>query len=263
MLEMHKSFLPIPQRLNPTGVRIRMAGTRVHPLWCLADWCQMLGYTDAPGAVCDWVVRLDDEELVCIVPPKKQSRGQFKNHEKWYIGESEVFMVIRGCELAAAEPFQEWLASEVLPSIDEYGYYPPPSVQQAAYQRWLAWFDACFLRHYESVCQQKPGGFSVLSAIKAPLIAAAEELIRQGLPVEFDDRPDLRVEAWWKHHRKRKGLRAGTLKASLELPEQRGTVYVTVYGPEELDAFKGWFAREYLPAAFPSLFADDKASQRP
>jgi prophage antirepressor-like protein len=257
MLEMHNSLLTIPERLNPTGIRIRVAGTRADPLWCMADWCQLLGYKDVAHAVNQWVERLGDEALACVIPHKKKWRGPLEYHEKWYMRESELFELILGCELESAAPLQEWLDVEVYPSLEEYGYYPPPSVQEADYQRWLDWLDAAFLQHDAAVGQHKAGGFSVLTAIKTPLLAVAEELFRQELPVKLDDRPDMQVEQGWERHRKGKGFPKVTTFAPLDLPEPGGTVVVKVYGPEELAEFNEWFSREYLPAAFPSLFPDE------
>jgi hypothetical protein len=150
----------------------------------------------------------------------------------------------------------------VLPAIDEHGYYPPPTVLRAAYQRWRSWLNASFPRHDAAVRQQKPGGFSVLTAIKEPLLAAVEELFRKGLPVKLDHRPDIRVEGGWERQRKDKNFPNVTTFAPLDLPEHWGTAEVKVYDREELADFQEWFSHEYLPAAFPSLFPDEVRRNR-
>lgn len=111
--------LAVPEGLNPAGVRIRVAGDKDNPLFCLADVCQVLGMPDtAPG---DVVRRLDDDERVQV---SRTTLGLPQGAPMWFVTEPGLYSVLVRSDKPAAKPFRKWVTREVLPCIRKHGCYP-------------------------------------------------------------------------------------------------------------------------------------------
>lgn len=93
---------------------IRTAGTCEEPLFCLADVCRVLEIKNAS----DCKSRLNAKGIVLTDTPTKGG-----NQQLVYINEQNLYKVIMRSDKPQAEPFQDWVCGEVLPSIRKTGGY--------------------------------------------------------------------------------------------------------------------------------------------
>ena len=92
---------------------IRTAGTSEEPLFCLADVCRVLELQ--PGRTKQ---RLSEKGITSI---KTLTNGG--HQDLIYINEQNLYKVIMRSDKPQAEPFQDWVCGEVLPSIRKTGGY--------------------------------------------------------------------------------------------------------------------------------------------
>lgn len=92
---------------------IRVAGTSDEPLFCLADICRVL---DLHAGMTKQ--RLDQKGVSLIDTPTNGGIQQLV-----YISEKNLYKVIMRSDKPQAEPFQDWVCGEVLPSIRRTGSY--------------------------------------------------------------------------------------------------------------------------------------------
>lgn len=102
---------------NPQFGEIRTAGTADDPMFCLADICKVLELQT--GATKN---RLDQKGVNLINTPTSSGEQQMI-----FINEKNLYRVIMRSDKPQAEPFQDWVCGEVLPSIRKTGSY---SVEQ-------------------------------------------------------------------------------------------------------------------------------------
>ena len=93
---------------------IRTAGTSEEPLFCLADVCRVLEIKN----VSDCKSRLNSKGIVLTDTPTNGG-----NQQLVYINEQNLYKVIMRSDKPQAEPFQDWVCGEVLPSIRKTGGY--------------------------------------------------------------------------------------------------------------------------------------------
>lgn len=93
---------------------IRVAGTSEEPLFCLADICRIMDIRN----VSDCKSRLDQKGIVLTDTP---TNGGIQ--PLIYINEKNLYKVIMRSDKPQAEPFQDWVCGEVLPSIRKTGSY--------------------------------------------------------------------------------------------------------------------------------------------
>lgn len=93
---------------------IRTAGTSEEPLFCLADVCRVLEIKN----VSDCKSRLNAKGIVLTDTPTNGGVQQLV-----YISEQNLYKVIMRSDKPQAEPFQDWVCGEVLPSIRKTGGY--------------------------------------------------------------------------------------------------------------------------------------------
>ena len=93
---------------------VRVAGTSENPLFCLADVCKILGLrVDAvQSRLTDAPIRIGVTDSI--------GREQQMN----FVNEKNLYRVIMRSDKPQAEPFQDWVCGEVLPSIRKHGVYP-------------------------------------------------------------------------------------------------------------------------------------------
>ena len=86
---------------------VRVAGTSENPLFCLADVCKILGLrVDAvQSRLTDAPIRIGVTDSI--------GREQQMN----FVNEKNLYKVIMRSDKPQAEPFQDWVCGEVLPSI--------------------------------------------------------------------------------------------------------------------------------------------------
>lgn len=92
---------------------VRVAGTSENPLFCLADVCKILGLrVDAvQSRLTDAPIRIGVTDSI--------GREQQMN----FVNEKNLYKVIMRSDKTQAEPFQDWVCGEVLPSIRKHGAY--------------------------------------------------------------------------------------------------------------------------------------------
>lgn len=98
---------------NESFGEVRVAGTSEQPLFCLADVCRVLELQT--GATKN---RLDEKGISLINTPTNGGIQQLV-----YINEKNLYKVIMRSDKPQAEPFQDWVCGEVLPSIRKTGKY--------------------------------------------------------------------------------------------------------------------------------------------
>lgn len=103
---------------NPQFGDIRTAGTADNPLFCLADVCKVLDLQT--GAT---KKRLGDRGISSINTPTYNQYGTQVMQEMVFVNEQNLYKVIMRSDKPQAEPFQDWVCGEVLPSIRKTGGY--------------------------------------------------------------------------------------------------------------------------------------------
>lgn len=103
---------------NPAFGKIRTAGTSEEPLFCLADICRVLGINNATDAK----KRLKEDGVDSIEVIDSMGRTQ-RAH---FINEQNLYRLIMRSDKPIAEPFQDWVCGDVLPSIRKTGKYGLP-----------------------------------------------------------------------------------------------------------------------------------------
>ena len=99
---------------NPSFGNVRVAGTEVNPLFCLADVCKALGLS-AKGVN----QRLGDEVISNY--PITDSLG--RTQQALFVNEDGLYDVILDSRKPEAKQFRKWITSEVLPTIRKHGAY--------------------------------------------------------------------------------------------------------------------------------------------
>ena len=103
---------------NPQFGEIRTAGTADNPMFCLSDLCRVLELQ--VGAT---KKRLNDRGISSINTPTYKQHGTQVMQEMVYISEQNLYKVIMRSDKPQAEPFQDWVCGEVLPTIRKTGGY--------------------------------------------------------------------------------------------------------------------------------------------
>ncbi|TGY70907.1 hypothetical protein E5339_08200 [Phocaeicola sartorii] len=103
---------------NEAFGEVRVAGTSDEPLFCLADICKSLGLrVDAVQS------RLSDAPIRIGVTDSLGREQQMN-----FVNEKNLYKVIMRSDKPQAEPFQDWVCGEVLPSIRKNGIYATDNV---------------------------------------------------------------------------------------------------------------------------------------
>ncbi len=103
---------------NPQFGQIRTAGTAENPLFCLADVCKVLDLRVSPTKD-----RLDERGVTQIDTPTKNQYGAIVMQQMYFVNEKNLYRVIMRSDKPQADPFQDWVCGEVLPSIRKTGSY--------------------------------------------------------------------------------------------------------------------------------------------
>lgn len=105
---------------NPQFGEIRtLADEANEPMFCAADVCKALGYTNLRKAVADHVSEDDVTKRDTIDNLGRTQTASFVN-------ESGLYSLIFGSKLDSAKAFKKWVTSEVLPTIRKHGVYATP-----------------------------------------------------------------------------------------------------------------------------------------
>lgn len=98
---------------------VRVAGTSENPLFCLTGVCRVLEIKN----VSDCKSRLDQRGVVLTDTPTYNQHGAEVIQQLVFINEKNLYKVIMRSDKPQAEPFQDWVCGEVLPSIRKHGAY--------------------------------------------------------------------------------------------------------------------------------------------
>lgn len=105
---------------NPTFGEIRTAGTAEEPLFCLADVCRVLELSN----ITETKKRLNSKGLSSTEVLTRGGRQSMI-----FINEQNLYKVIMRSDKPQAEPFQDWVCGEVLPTIRKTGGYIAANAQ--------------------------------------------------------------------------------------------------------------------------------------
>ena len=94
---------------------IRTAGTAQEPIFCAADICRALGYSNGRKAISD---HCDDGDVT-----KRDTPTSSGVQSMTFVNESGMYSLIFGSKLESAKQFKKWVTSDVLPSIRKHGMY--------------------------------------------------------------------------------------------------------------------------------------------
>lgn len=104
---------------NESFGEVRVAGTSDRPLFCLADVCKIL---DLQITSTKNRLKPDGVSLIKVI----DSPG--RTQEAIFVSESNLYKAIMRSDKPQAEPFQDWVCGEVLPSIRKHGIYATDNV---------------------------------------------------------------------------------------------------------------------------------------
>lgn len=104
---------------NESFGEVRVAGTSEEPLFCLTDVCRVLEIKN----VADCKSRLDQRGVVLTDTPTHNQYGVEIIQKLVYINEKNLYKVIMRSDKPQAEPFQDWVCGEVLPTLRKTGQY--------------------------------------------------------------------------------------------------------------------------------------------
>ena len=110
---------------NESFGSVRVTGTSENPMFCLTDICRVLDLQVTPTKN---RLKQDGVSLIKVI----DSLG--REQEATFINEQNLYKVIMRSDKPQAEPFQDWVCGEVLPSIRKTGAY---SVQPKTPQTYL------------------------------------------------------------------------------------------------------------------------------
>lgn len=101
---------------------VRVAGTSENPLFCLVDICKVLELQVTPTKN---RLKQDGVSLIKGVSKTTNQYGITTEQEVTltFINEQNLYKVIMRSDKPQAEPFQDWVCAEVLPSIRKHGAY--------------------------------------------------------------------------------------------------------------------------------------------
>ncbi len=99
--------------------QIRTAGTSENPLFCLADICKVLEISNPSKAK----QRLNEKGMQLVDLHALTLSEGGGNQLTTFINEQNLYRLIMRSDKPQAEPFQDWVCGEVLPSIRKNGGY--------------------------------------------------------------------------------------------------------------------------------------------
>lgn len=100
---------------SPQFGEIRTIEVSGQPMFCAADVCKALGYSNGRDAIAKHVE--SDDVAKCDTPTSSGIQTMS------YVNESGMYSLIFGSKLPTAKAFKKWVTSEVLPSIRKHGAY--------------------------------------------------------------------------------------------------------------------------------------------
>ncbi len=106
---------------NPQFGDIRTAGTADNPLFCLADVCRVLDLQVTPTKNRLKQPGVNSIKVGVQTGIRKNGSPALQDVEMVFVNEQNLYKVIMRSDKPQAEPFQDWVCGEVLPSIRKTG----------------------------------------------------------------------------------------------------------------------------------------------
>ena len=116
---------------NESFGEVRVAVTSEKPLFCLADVCRVLEIKN----VADCKSRLDQRGVVLTDTHTHNQYGVEIIQKLVYINEKNLYKVIMRSDKPQAEPFQDWVCGEVLPTLRKTGQYSVQEIKKLKEQQ--------------------------------------------------------------------------------------------------------------------------------
>jgi hypothetical protein len=208
------------------------------------DVAKVLGYKDPANAVTRIVK--PNNRSVC----KLQTLDR-KLRDVTVLEEAGIYQLIFSSKLAAAESFQQWVFSEVLPSIRKTGSYAPiQSLAPFWYQRLLL----------DQKTNTVPNGYFSIFREVIPLVG---DLEAAGYVLPDNAVPDISVGLRWVAYLKTINIVVQDVARYYPhtYPDKRGVRDVYCYPESMLPAFRQWFREQYkTDHLYRYLKTKDKAS---
>lgn len=101
---------------------VRVAGTSENPLFCLADICRVLELCNPSQVKSKFTDGVTQIEGVSTTTNQHGVTTE-QRVKLTFISEKNLYKVIMRSDKPQAEPFQDWVCGEVLPSIRKHGAY--------------------------------------------------------------------------------------------------------------------------------------------
>ncbi len=231
-----------PINLTFEGRRVRLVGTPEKPQWIAQDVCDVLDIASAADAIRDF----DDDE-----------KGMVNNHtlggkqRLLTVYEAGLYRLIFKSRKPQAKRFQKWVFSEVLPSLRQYGVYPPP--QNFAYKLTLKPYTSRVVWVMQ-VRRCLPPGYWCVFIEGAEILIGAEHIFGPAdLEMKQYDLLDGSIGKHWSTFRQDKPWMGRRVPYDYTFPtdDPRGTVKPWCYPMQEMEHFKNWLHGEYWTRHFP------------
>jgi len=231
-----------PLNLNFEGRRLRFVGTPDKPAWIAQDVCDILEIESARSALAKFD---EDEKGVHSV----YTLGGSQTHATVY--ESGFYRLIFKSRKPEAKRFQKWVFGEVLPSIRNYGTYPPP--ESASYQITLKPYTSrvVWVMHVRRVLR---ADYWCVFVEGAEILIGAEHVFGPAeLEMKQYDLLDGSIGRCWSDYRQDKMWAGRRVPYDYTFPKDdpRGTVRPWSYPMQELEHFKHWLHTEYWSVHMP------------
>ena len=192
------------------------------------DVAAALGYADPAKTVSTKVKAKNKGVTKMVTPGGTQSVTVLE--------ESGIYQLIFGSKLESAEIFQDWVFSEVLPSIRQTGGYGNQTHN-------LEWFDR--LKLYRAKTKLPTGWFSVFEEMTLGLMADFEEA---GYALPMASVPDISVGKCFCNHLRSLGVDttdpSNVRKYRHHYPDGR-QVDANIYSDNLLPEYRRWFKDAY------------------
>lgn len=141
-----------------------------NPWFCAKDVCDILGYKNSRDAVSR---HTKSEGVVKRDLVKTLSNGRQQGFETTFIDERNVYRLVLRSEIPDAEPFQDWVCGEVLPTIRKTGSYGTPQTPALPDFTNPAIAARAWAEQYE-----KNQALQAQILLEAPKVQAAEDFLK-------------------------------------------------------------------------------------
>ena len=152
---------------NPEFGEVRTLEENGAVLFCGTDIARALGYSNPRDAIsrhCKRVVKRDGVSQTT----NQHGTTSEQRSEMSFITESDLYRLIFGSKLPAAEQFTDWVTNEILPNVRRHGAYMKPETLEAAI------YDPDYLLRVITVLKEETDRRKALEAANASLSAENE-----------------------------------------------------------------------------------------